>query len=89
MKKVLVVLGFLLLASSISAFAQGNYFVDYYSNNINPLAADQVIRAINTGTYGTPLTSLGQGAPVGPAAFAKTSTCSTTTRKWLPAALAA
>ena len=60
MKKLLVVLGFLLLASSISAFAQGNYFVDYYSNNINPLAADQVIRAINTGTYGTPLTSIGQ-----------------------------
>jgi len=61
MKKLLVVLGFLLLASSISAFAQGNYFVDYYSNNVNPLAADQVIRAINTGTYGTPLTSNATG----------------------------
>jgi hypothetical protein len=61
MKKLLVVLGFLLLASSISAFAQGNYFVDYYSNNVNPLAADQVIRAINTGTYGTPLTSNSNG----------------------------
>ena len=61
MKKLLLVLGFLLLASSISAFAQGNYFVDYYSNNINPLAADQVIRAINTGEFGTPLTSIGQG----------------------------
>jgi len=84
MKKLLVVLGFLLLASSLSAFAQGNYFVDYYSNNINPLAADQVIRAINTGTYGTPLTSINLGAPPLPmarVAFARTSTFSTTTRK--------
>ncbi len=60
MKKLLVVLGLLLLMSTIPAFAQGSYFVDYYSNNLNPLVADQVIRAINTGTYGTPLTSIGQ-----------------------------
>ena len=60
MKKLLVVVGLLLLMSTVPAFAQGNYFVDYYSNNINPLAADQVIRAINTGVFGTPLTSLGQ-----------------------------
>ena len=60
MKKLLVVLGLLLLMSTVSAFAQGNYFVDYYSNNINPLVADQVIRAINTGVFGTPLTSIGQ-----------------------------
>ncbi len=56
MKKLLVVLGLLLLVSSVPAFAQ-TYFVDYYSNNINPLAADQVIRAINVGAFGTPLTS--------------------------------
>jgi hypothetical protein len=61
MKKLLVVLGLLLLASTVPAFAQGSYFVDYYSNNVNPLAADQVIRAINTGSFGTPLTSIGQG----------------------------
>ncbi len=60
MKKLVVVLGLLLLMSTVPAFAQGSYFVDYYSNNLNPLAADQVIRAINTGTYGTPLTSIGQ-----------------------------
>ena len=60
MKKLLVVLGLLLLMSTVPAFAQGSYFVDYYSNNINPLTADQVIRAINTGSFGTPLTSIGQ-----------------------------
>jgi hypothetical protein len=56
MKKLLVVLGLLLLVSSVPAFAQ-SYFVDYYSNNINPLTADQVIRAINVGAFGTPMTS--------------------------------
>jgi hypothetical protein len=64
MKKLLVVLGLLLLVSAVSAsaqVAQASYFVDYYSNNINPLAADQVIRAINVGTFGTPLTSIGTG----------------------------
>ena len=57
MKKLLVVLGLLLLVSAVPALAQGYYYVDYYSNNINPLAADQVIRAINNGLLGTPLTS--------------------------------
>jgi hypothetical protein len=59
MKKLLVVLGLLLLVSALPTFAQDDpqYFVDYYSNNINPLAADQVIRAINIGSAGTPLTS--------------------------------
>jgi hypothetical protein len=57
MKKLLVVLGLLLLVSAVPALAQGFYYVDYYSNNINPLTADQVIRAINNGLLGTPLTS--------------------------------
>ena len=56
MKKLLVVLGLLLLVSALPTFAQ-SYYVDYYSNNINPLAADQVIRAINVGAAGTPMTS--------------------------------
>ena len=60
MKKLLVVLGILLLVSAVPALAQGTYYVDYYSNNINPLGADQVIRAINVGVLGTPLTSIGQ-----------------------------
>ncbi len=61
MKKLLVVLGLLLLVSALPVLAQGTYYVDYYSNNLNPLAADQVIRAINVGVLGTPLTSIGQG----------------------------
>jgi hypothetical protein len=59
MKKLLVVLGVLVLMSG-AAFAQGTtYFVDYYSNNVGPVAgaADQVIRIINVGVGGTPLTS--------------------------------
>jgi hypothetical protein len=64
MKQLLIVL-VLLLVSAVSASAQvgeqASYFVDYYSNNINPLAADQVIRAINVGAFGTPLTSIGTG----------------------------
>jgi hypothetical protein len=58
-KKLLVTLGLLLLVSALPAFAQNAYpyFVDYYSNNINPLVADQVIRAVNVGSQGTPLTS--------------------------------
>jgi hypothetical protein len=74
MKKLLVVLGLLLLVSmptwaqlivddGVGGSLTGFYFVDYYSNNINPLAADQVIRAINVGVYGTPLTSIGQTGP--------------------------
>jgi hypothetical protein len=57
MKKLLVVLGVLVLMSS-AAFAQGTYFVDYYSNNPGPAgAADQWIRIINVGVNGTPLTT--------------------------------
>ena len=58
MKKLLVVLGVLVLMSG-AAFAQGTYFVDYYSNNAGPVpgAPDQVIRIINVGVGGTPLTS--------------------------------
>ena len=61
MKKLLAVLGLLLLVSmptwaqivtdeiAVGNSATGFYFVDYYSNNINPLAADQVIRASRRG----------------------------------------
>ena len=65
MKKLLVVLGVLVLMSS-AAFAQGTYFVDYYSNNVSqasldslikPGSFDQVIRVVNVGLNGTPLTS--------------------------------
>jgi hypothetical protein len=59
MKKLLVVLGLLVLASS--AFAQaapGTYFVDYYANNAGPIpgSADQLVRIVNVGTGGTPMT---------------------------------
>lgn len=58
MKKLLVVLGVLVLVPGL-AFAQASYFVDYYSNNPGPVtgAADQVVRIINVGATGTPLTS--------------------------------
>ena len=55
MKKLLVVLGVLVLMSS-AAFAQGTYFVDYYANNVDK-GFDQIIRVVNTGLNGTPLTS--------------------------------
>jgi len=55
MKKLFVVLGLLVLVPAM-ALAQGSYFVDYYSNNIDH-GYDQVIRIINVGTLGTPLTS--------------------------------
>lgn len=56
MKKLLVVLAALVLMSG-AAFAQ-SYYVDYYANNAGPVpgAPDQVIRIINVGTGGTPLT---------------------------------
>jgi hypothetical protein len=59
MKKVLVVVALVVLVSSVSAFAQGPYLVDYYANNSGPVpgAADQVLRLVNTGQYGTPMTS--------------------------------
>ncbi len=67
MKKLLVVVGLVLLASAVT-FAQTtdyfqgyktSYFVDYYSNNSGPVpsAPDQVVRLINVGLGGTPLTS--------------------------------
>jgi hypothetical protein len=60
MRKLLVVLGVLVLMSS-AAFAQGSYFVDYYSNNgVGPVGVapvDQVLRIVNVGVNGTPLTS--------------------------------
>ena len=68
MKKLLVVLGALVLMSSM-AFAQGTYFVDYFANNQPDIWRDavsgdsynrgfeQIIRVVNTGLNGTPLTS--------------------------------
>jgi hypothetical protein len=60
MKKLLVVLGLLLLVSGIAPAQQivGSYFVDYYAKNAGPLpdAADQLVRIINVGLTGTPLT---------------------------------
>ena len=57
MKKLLVVLGVLVLMSS-AAFAQGTYFVDYYANNTGPNGTfDQWIRVVNVGLNGTPMTS--------------------------------
>jgi hypothetical protein len=55
MKKLLVVLGVLVLMSG-AAFAQATYFVDYYANNADT-GFEQVIRVINVGLNGTPLTS--------------------------------
>jgi hypothetical protein len=61
MKKLLVCLGLLLLVPGL-ALAQADpfgYYVGYFANNPGPAAgaADQVVRIINTGTLGTPLTS--------------------------------
>jgi len=70
MKKLLVVLGLLVLLPGL-ALAQGTYYVDYFANNgataFPPGGAaftllDQIIRIINVGTLGTPLS-----APVCPA----------------------
>jgi hypothetical protein len=60
MKKLLVVLGVLVLMSG-AAFAQGTYFVDYYSNNTAGAAGapDQVIRIVNVGVGGTPISGSG------------------------------
>jgi hypothetical protein len=55
MKKLLVVLGVLVLMSG-AAFAQGTYFVDYFANNVGG-GFDQWIRVVNVGLNGTPLTS--------------------------------
>jgi len=57
MRKLLVVLGVLALVPGL-AFAQ-TYYVDYYSNNAGPVpgAPDQIVRIINVGLGGTPLSS--------------------------------
>jgi hypothetical protein len=55
MKKLLV-LGILALVPCL-ALAQSSYYVDYYSNNAYGPAVDQVIRIVNAGTTGTPMTS--------------------------------
>jgi hypothetical protein len=57
MKKLLVVLGVLVLMSG-AAFAQATYYVDYYANNNGAAATfDQWIRVVNVGLGGTPMTS--------------------------------
>jgi hypothetical protein len=61
MKKLLVVLALLILVPGL-ALAQietfPTYYVDYYANNAGPAGAfDQIIRIVNVGTNGTPLTS--------------------------------
>ncbi len=58
MKKLFVVLGVLLLVAALPMAAQ-SYLVDYYSNNVGPVpgAADQLVRLVNVGIAGTPLTS--------------------------------
>lgn len=60
MKKLLV-FGFLLLLSATQIFAQGTYYSDYYSNNAGQVAGapDQVIRIINVGANGTPISGSG------------------------------
>jgi hypothetical protein len=60
MKKLLVVLGLLVLVSGIASAQTlaGSYFVDYYANNAGPVpdAPDQLVRIVNVGIGGTPLT---------------------------------
>jgi hypothetical protein len=58
MKKLLAVLGVLVLMSCM-AMAQGTYYVTYYANNDGPEAGepDVAIRVINVGTLGSPLTT--------------------------------
>jgi hypothetical protein len=57
MKKLLIVVGLLALVPG-AAFAQATYFVRYYANNAGPGGAfDQIVRIINVGVGGTPMTS--------------------------------
>jgi len=58
MKKLLVVLGLLVLVPGL-ALAQGTYYVDYFANNggFDEGAYDQRVFIINAGTLGSPLTS--------------------------------
>ena len=59
MKKLAVVVGLVLLASTLTFAQAPSYLVDYYSNNAGPVpgSPDQVVRLVNTGLFGTPLTS--------------------------------
>lgn len=58
MKKLLVVLGLLVLVPGLAlAQTASTYYVDYYSFNNGPAGPfDQIIRIVNVGTNGTPLT---------------------------------
>ena len=61
MKKLLLVIAILAMAA-VPSFAQfpqvSPYLIDYFSNNPGPGgAADQTVRIVNVGQYGTPLTS--------------------------------
>ncbi len=58
MKKLFVVLGMLLLVAALPMAAQ-SYMLDYYANNAGPVpgSPDQVVRLVNTGLFGTPLSS--------------------------------
>ena len=61
MRKLIVVLGLFVLVPGLT-LAQNlspSYYVDYYSNNAGPVpgAPDQIVRIINVGVGGTPLTS--------------------------------
>ena len=57
MKKLLAVVGLLVLVPN-AAFAQATYYVDYYANNAGPAGTfDQIVRIINVGVGGTPMTS--------------------------------
>ncbi len=60
MKKLLAVLGLLVLVSGLglAQVTASSYYVDYYANNAGAAAVyDQIIRIVNVGTLGTPLTS--------------------------------
>jgi hypothetical protein len=57
MKKLLMVVALLALVPGV-AFAQATYYVNYYANNTGPGANfDQIVRIINVGKLGTPMTS--------------------------------
>jgi hypothetical protein len=57
MKKILVFVALLALAA-IPSFAQSAYLVDFFSNNPGPGSpADKDVRLVNSGAFGTPLTS--------------------------------
>ena len=62
MKKLLLILGLLVLVPGLAlaqSLTAATYYVDYYSNNAGPVpgAPDQIVRIINVGVLGTPLTS--------------------------------